>query len=100
MSGELRLSSPAVQAWGRQLGRGDLLGEVGVGVGGCALGSPWGSRDVQGSVDRAELDSCSVTWAWSGGMRTGGFVYFPGVPPQVPILRPSRWSVSKPLPHL
>lgn len=81
MSGELRLRSPALQAWGRQLGRGDLLGEVGVGIGGCALGSPWGGRDMQGAVDRAELDSCSVTWAWSGGVRTGGFVYFPGVPP-------------------
>lgn len=81
-------------------GHGDLLGEVGVGVGRCALGSPWGGRDVHGAVDGAELDSCSVTWAWSRGMQTGGLCIFLEYPPPVPALRPSRWSLSKPLPHL
>jgi len=82
VSGELRLRSPALQSWGRQLGHGDLLGEVVVGVGGCALGSPWGGRDVQGAVDRAELDSLQrdLGLEWRGE-NWGLCVFSWGTPP-------------------
>ena len=76
VSGELRPRSPALQAWGRQLGHGDLLGKVGAGVEGGPWALLWGGRDVPGAVDRAELDTCSKTWAWSRAVRTGGSCVF------------------------
>lgn len=64
----------------RAAGPWDTLGEVGVGVGRVCLGSPGEAGMCAWGSDGAELDSCSVTWAWSRGMQTGGLCIFWSTP--------------------